>query len=132
MTVRESRASADQRAGRAARLGPGVAVRCFARDEWAGMSAEATAEASVSDLAGAALTLACWGSARGQGMTLPDPLPSDALDRAIATLRGLGALDARERPTALGRRLSTLPLDPRLGRALLVGAAASARPAPGR
>lgn len=123
VTVRESRASADQRAGRAARLGPGVAVRCFARDEWAGMSAEATAEASVSDLAGAALTLACWGSARGQGMTLPDPLPSDALDRAIATLRGLGALDARERPTALGRRLSTLPLDPRLGRALLVGAA---------
>lgn len=121
VTVRESRASAEQRAGRAARLGPGVAVRCFAHDEWAGMDAEATPEASVSDLAGAVLTLASWGSTRGDGMTLPDPLPADALERAIETLHGLGALDAKERPTDLGRRLSALPLDPRLGRALLVG-----------
>ena len=122
VTVRESRASAEQRAGRAARLGPGTAIRCFARNDWAGMAADATPEASVSDLTGAVLTLACWGSARGAGLTLPDPLPLDGVERAIDTLQGIGALGADERATALGRELAQLPVDPRLGRALLEGA----------
>lgn len=121
VTVRESRASAEQRAGRAARLGPGRAVRCFSRDSWARMDEHATPEAQVAELSPTVLTLACWGSARGSGMAWPDPLPGDALDRAVATLQGLGALDEDERPTDLGRRLSLVPTEPRLARALLAG-----------
>lgn len=122
VTVRESRASAQQRAGRAARLGPGRAVRCFSRDSWARMAEQATAEADVADLSSVVLTLACWGSARGQGMSWPDPLPADGLDRAIAELQQIGALDAGERATELGRRLALIPAEPRLARALLAGA----------
>lgn len=122
VTVRESKASAEQRAGRAARLGPGMAVRCFAHGDWAGMASDATAEARVSDLVGTTLQLACWGSPRGIGMSLPDLLPAEAVATATAVLQGLGALDEHERPTKLGRNLVRLPLDPRLGRALLLGA----------
>ncbi|MFC2640897.1 MAG: DEAD/DEAH box helicase, partial [Propionibacterium acidifaciens] len=99
VTVRESRASAEQRAGRAAGLGPGTAVRCFAADDWAGMAAQALPQVRVADLSGAVLALACWGSARGAGMALPEPLPQDGADRAVGLLQRLGALDADERVT---------------------------------
>ena len=122
VTVRESRASAEQRAGRAARLGPGTAVRCFAADDWAGMAAQALPQVRVADLSGAVLALACWGSARGAGMALPEPLPQDGADRAVGLLQRLGALDADERVTDRGRRLALLPVEPRLARALLDGA----------
>jgi len=122
VTIRESRAGAEQRAGRAARLGPGTAVRCFSADEWAGMAAQATPQVRVADLSGAVLTLACWGDARGVSMALPDPLPAAGADRAVDLLQRLGALDAGERVTDLGRRLARIPAEPRLARALLDGA----------
>ncbi len=122
VTVRESRASAEQRAGRAARLGPGLAVRCLPASEWAGMAADATPQVRVVDLSDAVLRLAAWGSTRGDGMALPDPLPTAGLERAIRALQGLGALDADERITDLGRRLVRVPTEPRLARGLLVGA----------
>lgn len=122
VTVRESRASAEQRAGRAARLGPGVAVRCLAAEDWAGMAAEATPEAQVADLTSAVLRLAGWGSTRGEQMVWADPLPDAAVDRAVEVLRGLGALDEQERITALGRRLVGIPTDPRIARGLVEGA----------
>ena len=123
VTVRESRASAEQRAGRAGRLGPGSVVRCFPAADWAGMAEQAVPQAQVADLSGAVLALACWGSARGESMALPDPLPAAGADRAVALLRRLGALDAAERVTDLGRRLADVPVEPRLARALLDGAA---------
>ncbi|RLP07548.1 ATP-dependent helicase HrpB [Propionibacterium australiense] len=122
VTIRESRASAEQRAGRAARLGPGTAVRCFAADEWAGMAHQAVPQVRVAELSGLVLALACWGDARGASMALPDPLPAAGADRAVALLQQLGALDADERVTDLGRRLARVPVEPRLARALLDGA----------
>ena len=122
VTVRESRASAEQRAGRAARLGPGVAVRCWAAEDWAGMAAESTPEAEVADLTSAVLRLAAWGSTRGSGMIWADPLPTAGVDRAVEVLRWLGALDERERITELGRRLVAIPVDPRIARGLVSGA----------
>lgn len=122
VTVRESRASATQRAGRAARLGPGLAVRCLAADEWAGMDAESTPEVLVADLTDALLTLACWGSPRGDGMALPTALPAASVTRAEHELRGMGLVDDDGRATELGHRVAELPLEPRLGVALLAGA----------
>lgn len=119
VTVRESKASATQRAGRAARLGPGVAVRCLRHEDWAGMDAESPPEAEHADLVGPLLTLACWGSPRGQGMRLPGALPPDRVAGAEEELRGLGALDADGRVTPRGREFAQIPADPRLARALL-------------
>ena len=123
VTVRESQASATQRAGRAARIGPGRVVRCFAADEWASMAAEQTPEVLVADLTDALLALACWGSPRGAGMALPTALPAAAAQRGEDELRALGLVDAAGRITEQGKRVAELPLEPRLGVALLGGAA---------
>lgn len=130
VTVRESKASATQRSGRAARLGPGVAVRCLPHEAWAGMDEEAAPQAEHADLVGPLLTLACWGSPRGEGMVLPSALPPDRVAHAEEELRGLGAVDADGRATARGRELAQIPADPRLARALLEAAGLiGARPA---
>lgn len=122
VTVAASRASADQRAGRAARLGPGRVIRCYDQRTWAAMPAHATAEIATADLTAAALTLAVWGTPRGEGLALPEPPPANALNEAEAVLRRLGAIDDAGRATDLGRRLSAVPADPRLARGLMEGA----------
>ncbi|MDO5617481.1 ATP-dependent helicase HrpB [Kocuria sp.] len=122
VTVAASRASADQRAGRAARLGPGRAVRCYDERTWAAMPAHVTPEIATADLTAAALALAVWGAPGGSGLSLPTAPPERSMAQAQATLRTLGATDDADRATALGRRLADVPADPRLARALLVGA----------
>ena len=122
VTVSTSRASAEQRAGRAARLGPGTVVRCYDQKAFAAAPAHPMPEIAVADLGAAALTLACWGAPEGKGMALPDPPPEQAMAAAVTVLRELGALDAGGAATALGRTLAGIPADPRLARALLDGA----------
>lgn len=122
VTVSEARASAEQRAGRAARLGPGLAIRCFPQSDWPRLRAFTTPEIATADLTQAALTLACWGSPRGAGLALPDEPPAAAMAAAEETLRGLGAVDEQGRATARGRAIAAVPADPRLARALLDGA----------
>ncbi|SDB80379.1 ATP-dependent helicase HrpB [Raineyella antarctica] len=121
VTVSESRASAEQRAGRAARLGPGVVVRCFAEQDWARMDAYAPPEIATADLTSFALDVAVWGAPGGQGLALPDPPPAGTLAAAERTLTELGAL-ADGHVTARGRAMAAVPADPRLARALLDGA----------
>ncbi|SLJ96797.1 ATP-dependent helicase HrpB [Arthrobacter sp. P2b] len=123
VTVSCSRASADQRAGRAARQGPGTVVRCYTQQAYGAAPAHVTPEIKVADLTGAALTLACWGSPGGEGLALPDMPPRQTLDDAVEILRELGAVSADGHATATGRTLGGIPADPRLARALLDGAA---------
>nr|WP_281497049.1 ATP-dependent helicase HrpB [Ornithinimicrobium sp. F0845] len=123
VTVAASRDAAVQRAGRAARQGPGLAIRCYDETTYAAMPAHVTPEIAVADLVGPALTLACWGAPRGEGLALPQSPPSAAIADAEAVLRRLGAFDEEGRATTLGRRLAEVPADPRLARALLDGAA---------
>ncbi|GMA42303.1 ATP-dependent helicase HrpB [Mobilicoccus caccae] len=129
VTVRCSRDAAIQRAGRAAREGPGRVVRCYDRHTFGAMPAHVTPEVAVADLTAAALTLAAWGAPAGVGLPLPDPLSGPALTDALRILTDLGAIDDDGRITDEGRRLVALPTDPRLARALLapeVGTAAAA------
>ncbi|GGA70565.1 ATP-dependent helicase HrpB [Pseudoclavibacter endophyticus] len=119
VTVSASRASCDQRAGRAARLGPGRVVRCYDERAYAAAPAHPAPEIASADLVEAALVLACWGAPGGKGLALPDPPPRAALADAIEELRAIGAVDARGRATAAGHRLAAVPTDPRLARALL-------------
>ena len=122
VTRTESRSSAEQRAGRAAREGPGTVLRCFAAETWPRLEAAPAPEILTADLTRALLDLACWGAPRGEGLALLDPPPPAGVARAEATLRELGAVDAAGVVTVLGRRFAGIPTDPRLARALFVGA----------
>lgn len=124
VTVSCSRASAEQRAGRAARQGPGRVVRCYDQKTFGAAPAHQTPEITVADLTGAALVLACWGSPGGRGLALPDAPPRAAMDEAHEVLRELGAVGPDGHATALGKTLARIPADPRLARALLDGSAA--------
>ncbi|MGK3956122.1 ATP-dependent helicase HrpB [Arthrobacter sp. R4] len=123
VTVSCSRASAEQRAGRAARQGPGLVVRCYDQKAFGAAPAHVTPEIAVADLTAAALVLACWGSPAGAGLALPDAPPPAAMQEAVEVLRELGAVAQDGHATALGRTLARIPADPRLARALLDGAA---------
>lgn len=124
VTMSCSRASAEQRAGRAARLGPGTVVRCYDQKTLAAAPAHQTPEILVADLTHAALVLACWGAPEGRGLALPDAPPRAAMADAVEVLRELGAVDGAGLATGLGKTLARVPADPRLARALLDGAAA--------
>jgi ATP-dependent helicase HrpB len=123
VTVSCSRASAEQRAGRAARQGPGTVIRCYDQRAFGAAPAHQTPEIAAADLTGAALVLACWGAPGGRGLALPDAPPRAAMDEAVEVLRELGAINPDGHATELGKILSRVPTDPRLARALLDGAA---------
>jgi ATP-dependent helicase HrpB len=122
VTVRVSRASAVQRAGRAGREAPGRVYRLWSAAEHDRLPAAAEPEIAVADLTGLALELACWGAPEGDGLALPDHPPAAAFSVARATLRELGAVDDAGRVTARGRSLTAVGAHPRLARALLDGA----------
>ncbi|MBB5747878.1 ATP-dependent helicase HrpB [Micrococcus sp. TA1] len=121
VTATCAQSSAEQRAGRAGRLGPGTVVRCYDRSTLGAAPPHPTPAVQVADLTGAALVLACWGAPGGEGLVLPDPLPQDPLAEALATLRALDAIDDAGRATDHGQGLAAIPAEPRLARALLDG-----------
>ena len=123
VTVSASRASAEQRAGRAARQGPGRAIRVYSEADHARMPALATPEIQSADLTDAALLLAAWGTPSAVGLRLITPPPTAAMADAVATLRALELVDDAGRITPLGVRVSRLPTGPREGRALLAATA---------
>lgn len=114
-----SRASADQRAGRAGRLGPGVAYRLWSKVEHSARRPHRAAEITQVDLAGFVLETLSWGAADPADLELLDSPPSAALSEARALLTMLGALDDEGVLTALGQRLAAIPLHPRLGRVVI-------------
>ncbi len=116
-----SRASAEQRAGRAGRTGPGVAYRLWSKLEHAARRPYAEPEIASVDLAGLALELAVWG-AEPATLSFLDPPPPRALEEARSLLTMLGAVDAAGRPTPLGRAMADLPLHPRLARMVVAAA----------
>jgi ATP-dependent helicase HrpB len=114
-TVSTSRASADQRAGRAGRTEPGVAYRLWSKLEHSTRRAHLEAEITQVDLAGVALELATWGTPPNELQFIDQP-PQRALQQANELLHRLGALDMNNRPTIVGRSMLALPLHPRLAR----------------
>ncbi len=119
-TVTASRASADQRAGRAGRTEPGAAHRLWSEASHATRPRFATPEIGQVDLAGLALDLALWGASADE-LRFLDPPPAAALAEAETLLVALGALDGAGRPTPAGRQMARLPLHPRLARMVVDG-----------
>lgn len=116
VTTSTSKASADQRAGRAGRLGPGQVYRAYSAADYSHFAPDITPEVLSSDLVAAALTLAAWGS---PDISLLDAPPAATLTDANRELHALGALDGNGTITETGQKLARIPADPRLGAALL-------------
>jgi ATP-dependent helicase HrpB len=130
VTQRISRASAEQRAGRAGRTAPGVCLRLWGETVQRGLIPQSIPEIRSADLAPLALELAAWGVKDVMQLAWLDPPPGAALAQARELLQRLAALDASGAITPTGRAMALLPLHPRLSHMLYesqrLGAAALA------
>ncbi|MGB9144143.1 MAG: ATP-dependent helicase HrpB [Aestuariivirga sp.] len=120
-TVRVSLASADQRRGRAGRLGPGVCYRLWPEAETRALAAHDQPEILVSDLTPLVLELAAWGVHEPSSLSWLDSPPAAAFTQAQDLLKRLEALDAEGRITAMGRAMVKVPLHPRLAHMVIKG-----------
>ena len=117
-----SRASADQRAGRCGRVGPGVCIRLYAEEDYSSRPEFTDPEITRTNLASVILQMAALGLGEVAGFPFVDPPDRRQVNAASDLLDELGALDRSApapRLTATGRRLARLPVDPRLGRMVL-------------
>ena len=131
VTVPAAIARLEQRAGRAARTGPGIAVRVMDSVDVARRPAQSAPGIATQDLTDARLQVASWGTPVEE-LALLDAPPAGTWEAAGQRLSSLGAIDEAGAATALSRTLASLPLDPPLGRALLassgvLGASKAAR-----
>ena len=131
VTVPAALARLEQRAGRAARTGPGIAVRVMDSVDVARRPAQSAPGIATQDLTDARLQVASWGTPVEE-LALLDAPPAGTWEAAGQRLSSLGAIDEAGAATAAGRKLASLPLDPPLGRALLassgvLGASKAAR-----
>jgi ATP-dependent helicase HrpB len=118
-TARISRASADQRQGRAGRLEPGVCYRAWSEGAQRSLAPFSPPEILQTDLTGLALELAAWGTIDAATLVWLDAPPAATLASARDLLRRLDALDDKGRVTAHGREMARLPLHPRLAHMLV-------------
>jgi ATP-dependent helicase HrpB len=123
-TVATSRASAEQRAGRAGRTEPGAAYRLWSKLEHGTRAKHRSPEIVQADLAGFALELAAWGG--GSELRFIDAPPAAALAQARELLADLHAVDDAGAITPLGRTMLGLPVHPRLARMVAVDASSLA------
>jgi ATP-dependent helicase HrpB len=118
-TQRISRASADQRQGRAGRTEPGVCYRAWSEAAHRSLAPFTAPEIVETDLIPLALELASWGARDSASLRWLDPPPPAMLASARDVLERLGALDANGRITPHGREMATIGVHPRLAHMLL-------------
>jgi len=121
LTGKTSQAAAAQRAGRAGRTAPGIAMRLWTERDHAKRPAHETPELLRVDLAETMLQLKLTGIDDLAAFPWITPPPPQALQTAQELLTVLGALDARGQLTAHGRRMAAFPLHPRISRMLIAG-----------
>ncbi len=122
VTERASQAAVTQRAGRAARQGPGVAYRLWEEAATAGLPPFDPPEILEADLSLLLLDCALWGVGDPATLQWLDPPQKAAIDEARTRLLDLGAIDASGRPTEHGHAIARLPLPPRLAHMLVAAA----------
>jgi len=114
-----SQASANQRAGRCGRTGPGICIRLYSEDDFAGRPAFTDAEILRSNLAGVILQMKAGSLGDISDFPFIDPPDSRYVRAGYHLLEELGALDNDGELTEIGKRLARLPVDPRLGRIII-------------
>lgn len=124
VTQRASQAAAAQRAGRAARQGPGVAYRLWEEGGHLGRPEFAPPEIATADLTSLVLKLAKWGTGDPADLKWIDPPPAASVAAAQKALNAMGALDAEGRITPLGEAIAAMPMAPDHAACVLNGARA--------
>jgi len=114
-----SQASAVQRAGRAARTGPGVVVRLYPEEDFLRRPQRDVPEIARLDLADMALSLHALGVPKFGDLAWLDAPPTASVDAAEELLRRLGALNVEGRLTKVGEEMTQCPLTPRLSRVVV-------------
>ena len=125
-TVRVSLAAANQRRGRAGRLGPGVCYRLWPEAETRALVPQDQPEILAADLASLVLELAAWGVTDATSLAWLDPPPEAAFAQAQSLLKRLHAVDETGKITCLGKAMARLPLHPRLAHMVVRGGNARA------
>ncbi len=120
-TIPVSKAAADQRRGRAGRLGPGICYRLWSTADQLQLPDRQAPEICEADLTGLALELAIWGITDVTDLKWLDTPPVAALSLARDLLQRLEALDKEGKPTKHGKTLAPLGLPPRLGHLVVIG-----------
>jgi ATP-dependent helicase HrpA len=118
-----SQASANQRSGRCGRVGPGIAIRLYSEEDYLARPAFTEPEIQRTNLAAVILQMHALKLGDIEAFPFVEPPDGRYVRDGLRTLRELNALDDDDRLTDVGRQLAKLPLDPRLGRMLLAGAA---------
>lgn len=118
-TVKIAKDSADQRAGRAGRLSPGVCYRMWSKADQERMMAHRNPEILEADLASLVLDMAVWGIVDASRLTWLTPPPKGNLAQASDTLHQLNALEDG-RITEHGKKIHSLPCHPRLAHMLIM------------
>jgi ATP-dependent helicase HrpA len=117
-----SRASADQRAGRCGRIGPGICVRLYSETDYQTRDRYTLPEIRRTNLASVILQTKAMQLGELEDFPFLDPPRADAIRDGYKTLFELGAIDQHRQLTDLGRQLARLPVDPRIGRMILAAA----------
>jgi ATP-dependent helicase HrpB len=125
-TLRVSRASAVQRAGRAGRVQAGACVRLYSEAQFNGLAASSSAEITRVDLSRLLLDVLSFHPGDPRAFPFFEAPPDARLRHALTLLQQLGAVDHTYRVTPLGKRLHAVPLAPRLASCLLAVQGASA------
>ena len=120
VTERASQAAVTQRAGRAARQGPGVAYRLWEEAATLGLPRFDPPEMLEADLSALLLDCALWGATDPRTLRWLDPPPDAAIAEARTRLATIGAVDVDGRATAHGKAIAALPLPPRLAHMLIL------------
>ncbi len=114
-----SRAAADQRAGRCGRTAPGICIRLYDEDDFLARPAYPEPEIRRADLSAVLLRMLATGVSEVDDFPFLDPPDQRLVKDGLRLLREVGAIDEERNLTRIGRSLSRLPLDPRIGRILL-------------
>lgn len=122
VTEREAQDRADQRRGRAGRLGPGICLRAWSASET--LATRTESEIFRAELSSLVLEAALWGAPGRLDLGWLDPPPEGAWSAGTELLLELGALSPNLAPTAFGRRMAAMGTEPRLSALVLRGAEA--------
>ena len=117
-----SKASADQRKGRCGRVAPGICIRLYSEEDFVGRPDFTEPEIQRTNLAAVILQMKALGFGDIEAFPFVDPPDSRLVHDGYRVLDELGAVDGLRKITKLGRRLASLPVDPRIGRMLLEAA----------
>lgn len=114
-----SQASANQRAGRCGRVGPGICIRLYTQEDFQARPLFTDPEILRTHLAAVILQMKALGLGDMASFPFPEKPDERRVRDGVRLLQEIGALDEQQALTARGRQLAKLPLDPRLGRMLL-------------